>query len=344
MLRVGHAALRPRVLDALGLTPERRDRVDRLLDLLSRHRIVFEPPRTGVDRPSNAPEGPRDPATHPDAPYVVGELRRALLRLTPDVPEFDDAAGALVALERAFSQELDAANVKDTHREALLGLTWSAASLSELADTVRPLLPDADTALPEALGHIDDCLSDLEPLVLRFSLGMVRGLGYYTGITFEVDVPALGPDVCQVAGGGRYDNVVAALGGPSIPAAGFALGLERLLAALHLMQGDALHLQLTPPEPLLLCFSEDPGDREMIATLAHQIKAEGACAAIHPEPVPKDNHAAFLQALEALPGAPYRYVILAEGGALHLASIFEDGAPAPTDLETLLLMFTQREP
>lgn len=60
---------------------------------------------------------------------------------------------------------------------------------------------------------------------LHLDLTEVRSLGYYTGITFQALVPGLGQGV---AGGGRYDNLIARFG-PSQPAVGVALGLERIL-------------------------------------------------------------------------------------------------------------------
>ncbi|MCD6095727.1 MAG: ATP phosphoribosyltransferase regulatory subunit, partial [Thermoprotei archaeon] len=60
-----------------------------------------------------------------------------------------------------------------------------------------------------------------------------RGLEYYTGIIFEFHVKELGAQ-SQVCGGGRYDNLVKEFGGPDIPAAGFAFGLDRLVIAMGL--------------------------------------------------------------------------------------------------------------
>ena len=61
---------------------------------------------------------------------------------------------------------------------------------------------------------------------------LVRGLDYYTGTVFEVTHTSLGAQDA-VAGGGRYDNLIKNLGGPSIPAIGFACGVERLTIALE---------------------------------------------------------------------------------------------------------------
>jgi ATP phosphoribosyltransferase regulatory subunit len=61
-----------------------------------------------------------------------------------------------------------------------------------------------------------------------FDLGLVRNIGYYTGAVFEVYDPALG---APIGGGGRYDDLVGRFG-RSLPAVGFALGVDRLHIAL----------------------------------------------------------------------------------------------------------------
>jgi histidyl-tRNA synthetase len=65
-----------------------------------------------------------------------------------------------------------------------------------------------------------------ERVVVDFGLG--RGLNYYTGLIFEL----YDAEEYQLCGGGRYDDLVATLGGRSgVPAVGFAYGLERVAAA-----------------------------------------------------------------------------------------------------------------
>jgi histidyl-tRNA synthetase len=63
------------------------------------------------------------------------------------------------------------------------------------------------------------------------SSAIVRGLDYYTRTVFEVTSDRLGAQNALL-GGGRYDNLVADLGGPPTPAVGFAIGEDRLLAAM----------------------------------------------------------------------------------------------------------------
>ena len=61
-----------------------------------------------------------------------------------------------------------------------------------------------------------------------FDLGLIRNIGYYTGAVFEVYDPALG---APIGGGGRYDELLGRFG-RSLPAVGFALGVDRLHIAL----------------------------------------------------------------------------------------------------------------
>jgi histidyl-tRNA synthetase len=69
-------------------------------------------------------------------------------------------------------------------------------------------------------------LTDLE-VPCAVNPRMVRGLDYYTKTTFEMVTDRLGAQ-SAVAAGGRYDRLVADLGGPPLPGIGFAMGVERL--------------------------------------------------------------------------------------------------------------------
>ena len=86
----------------------------------------------------------------------------------------------------------------------------------------------------------DDCLSNFESvkehlnsLEIGYTIDphMVRGLDYYNRTTFEAITPHLGAQNA-VGGGGRYDGLMEALGGPDLPATGFAIGMERLILLL----------------------------------------------------------------------------------------------------------------
>ena len=64
-----------------------------------------------------------------------------------------------------------------------------------------------------------------------FSTEFGRKLEYYSGFVFQIEAPGMG-ETEPVAGGGRYDNLLTALGAPcAVPAVGSAIHTERLLAA-----------------------------------------------------------------------------------------------------------------
>ncbi len=83
---------------------------------------------------------------------------------------------------------------------------------------------------------------------------LVRGLDYYTRTAFEFVSGALSPAQSTVCGGGRYDGLAEVLGGPPTPGVGFALGLDRMLAA---MREERVAV---PAERGIACFVVALGD------------------------------------------------------------------------------------
>jgi histidyl-tRNA synthetase len=104
-------------------------------------------------------------------------------------------------------------------------------------DCKVPACREAMAEAPSILDHLcSECKKDfaevksmLEKLGVPFVIdkNLVRGLDYYARTTFEIQTESLGAQNA-VAGGGRYDGLVGELGGPDIPATGFAIGLDRL--------------------------------------------------------------------------------------------------------------------
>ena len=105
---------------------------------------------------------------------------------------------------------------------------------------------DADKKFMTGAPNITDCLCDecrehfekvqsfLRDAGVDFELDprLVRGLDYYTKTAFEIKYAPLGAQ-SAVAGGGRYDGLIAEMGGNPTPAVGFATGLERVMLALE---------------------------------------------------------------------------------------------------------------
>ncbi len=82
--------------------------------------------------------------------------------------------------------------------------------------------------------HFAKVINMLTESGLKYHLNpsLVRGLDYYQRTTFEVISHDIGAQ-SSVAGGGRYDGLIKALGGPDLPATGFACGMERLALILE---------------------------------------------------------------------------------------------------------------
>jgi histidyl-tRNA synthetase len=98
----------------------------------------------------------------------------------------------------------------------------------ENAPTFESILCDA------CREHFDALKAYLDLAGIPFVVNprIVRGLDYYNRTVFEITSGALGAQ-SAVCGGGRYDDLVRSLGGPDVPAVGFALGLERFLLVLE---------------------------------------------------------------------------------------------------------------
>ena len=86
----------------------------------------------------------------------------------------------------------------------------------------------------ESRAHFDAVRSALDAVGLSYSVNprLVRGMDYYNLTVFEWVTDQLGSQG-TVCGGGRYDGLIAQLGGKSAPAVGFGLGIERLLLLAH---------------------------------------------------------------------------------------------------------------
>jgi len=105
-------------------------------------------------------------------------------------------------------------------------------------DCKVPSCKEAMTGAPALTDHLcDDCRDhfnsvrgclDTQGVEYIHDKKLVRGLDYYTRTTFEIQTGALGAQ-SAIAGGGRYDLLVKELGGPDIPAIGFAIGFDRLV-------------------------------------------------------------------------------------------------------------------
>ena len=141
-------------------------------------------------------------------------------------------------------------------------------SKEETDRRVARFAPDfADYLNAESLRFFDRVRSGLDRLGINYRLNprLVRGLDYYTHTAFEFITTDLGAQG-TVMGGGRYDGLVAMMGGPALPGVGWAAGIERLT-----MLTDA---PPPPPSPVALVPIGEIGETAALR-LAEDLRNQG---------------------------------------------------------------------
>lgn len=141
---------------------------------------------------------------------------------------------ALVNYFTPYKAELDQDSQDRLSRNPLRILDSKDERTQAIAQSAPSIL---DYLGPDSQRHFDQVQQRLNDLGITYKLNpcLVRGLDYYTHTAFEIQSNALGAQA-TVCGGGRYDGLVAELGGPQTPAVGWAIGLERLILLLQKMQ------------------------------------------------------------------------------------------------------------
>jgi histidyl-tRNA synthetase len=145
------------------------------------------------------------------------------------------------------------------------------------SERTQTLLRDAPTigeslcdACREHFAHVREYL-DAVGVPYELMPTLVRGLDYYTRTTFEFRDAAIGAQD-SICGGGRYDGLIEAIGGPATPGIGFGAGIERLLLS---VAGEA-----APPQPPIEAFLilEEGGSRAQLLAIVAELRRRGIAA------------------------------------------------------------------
>lgn len=131
-----------------------------------------------------------------------------------------------------------------------------------------------DHASDETRRHFEDVQGALHGLNRKFELdtGLVRGLDYYTHTVFEIRLPLVGARDTLVAGG-RYDDLIEEIGGPSIPAIGFSLGVTGTMLALE--KSDLGQDRIAEPVCPVYVATVGDADRSAAFILAEELRQSG---------------------------------------------------------------------
>ncbi|MFN7954065.1 MAG: histidine--tRNA ligase [bacterium] len=199
---------------------------------------------------------------------ILGEIQLEGIRLELTSLGCRDCRPGYLALLQTFAAEHAADLCENCNRRRI---TNPLRILDCKVERCRAALADAPL-MPEHLcaacsAHHAGVERLLGTLAIPYAANprIVRGLDYYVRTAFEVTTDRLGSQNA-VAGGGRYDGLVAGFGGPDAPGVGFAMGLERVL-------------ELAGPTPAASprLFLASHGDEARLAAfeLAHRLRLGG---------------------------------------------------------------------
>ena len=176
-------------------------------------------------------------------------------------------------LER-YQDQLDDDAKRRLHTNPLRILDSKNPALQNIITAAPKLLDDLDAA---SLSHFESAQALLRAAGVSFSINprLVRGLDYYNFTVFEWVTDQLGSQG-TVCAGGRYDGLVAQLGGKPAAACGFAMGVERLLA---LMEAQGIVSDM----PTLDVYVVHVGDAADVAAMqvAEQLRDAGLSVVLH---------------------------------------------------------------
>jgi histidyl-tRNA synthetase len=146
---------------------------------------------------------------------------------------------------------LDEDSVRRLERNPLRILDSKNPALRELIDSAPLMAAYLDD---ESRAHFDRVQALLGDVGVSFTLNprLVRGLDYYARTVFEWLTDRLGAQ-SAICSGGRYDGLVAQLGGRDTPAVGWALGMERIV---ELMQAEGIEAGEAPPDAHLVAAGD----------------------------------------------------------------------------------------
>lgn len=203
------------------------------------------------------------------------------------VPESQEVP-TLVALDKldkigvdGVSQELRDRGLSETQTAHLRELMTLTGSNETLLEALTRLVGDHAGA-HQGIQNLRNILQGLRNAGVPeqrivISPVLARGLSYYTGAIYEVQVSGFSS---SIGAGGRYDNLVGLFSNRSVPACGFSFGLDRIL--LLLTERGKLSEKACQTQVLVPLFSTE--QQEATLRLANELRAEGLNVDVYPDP------------------------------------------------------------
>lgn len=193
---------------------------------------------------------------------------------------------ALIAYFEAHLDQLDAEAVRRLHTNPLRILDTKNPEMQTLVEEAPKLMDYLGEA---SLAHFKTVIGILEAhgIVYAINPRLVRGMDYYNLTVFEFVTPHLGSQG-TICGGGRYDDLMAQMGGKAVPAVGWGLGIERVLELLK-----ELKLQAPEPTPDAYAVIPDLGNVPRVMLILQALRTAGISVQMHASSQNTDGHAAM---------------------------------------------------
>jgi histidyl-tRNA synthetase len=211
--------------------------------------------------------------------------RRILTELAEFCEFSEDRFDAVfIALDK-----LDKIGIEGVRKE-LHAVSHSGEATDRLVDILHKVIGEDDferlrhalpsTLCPETFNPLKNVITGINQLAagsyqVKFDPTLVRGMGYYTGMIFEISAPGY---ASSIAGGGRYDKMIAKFAGRDTPACGFSIGFERII---HILSEKGFKPPNSVRRIALIC-EPDRDPLPEVFTAAQKLRSDGSIVSILP--------------------------------------------------------------
>ncbi len=220
--------------------------------------------------------------------FVIRVNHREILYAMLDAVKISEEkqTDALVALDKldkiggeGVLKEFETRGIDQSAADKLLRLFVSleAADNSEILSNLSAFIGSHEKGIT-AINKISQILELTNLKSLKIDASLARGLSYYTGAIFEVNVPDLAG---SIASGGRYDGLIGMFGKEQIPACGFSLGLERILVVMEERGMFPPELSTNAADVLVTVWNEDSIGESL--KLASDLRKQNLRVLVYPE-------------------------------------------------------------
>jgi histidyl-tRNA synthetase len=225
--------------------------------------------------------------------YIKINNRKVLQGIAEEIGEADKIIDITVAIDKInkigwekVSEELNTKGLSNDSIQKLKPVIMFSGGLSQMIGMLKNLILTSEIGKHgiSEIEKVADLILSLESRSIFFlSLSLARGLNYYTGTIFEVEVnPGLSNFKGSLLGGGRYDNLTGIFGLPNVSGVGISFGVDRIYDVMEEMKlFDQLNLQSSTTQVMFVNFGKE--EEKYCLTLLQQVRAAGINAEIYPD-------------------------------------------------------------